>query len=178
MDKLFFDDWQGLQRALIITVLAYITLVIFIRVSGKRTLAKMNAFDFIVTIALGSCLAAVSLNKSIALAEGAVVFFTLIFLQFVITWLSVRVKAVRKIVSGEPVMLLYQGKFLKETMKKERITAAEIFIAARAKGLSSLADIAVVVLETTGDITIVGQINPQDTKMNALEDVINPTTRS
>lgn len=104
MENLFFDDWESLFRAFITTVLAYITHVIFIRVSGKRTLAKMNAFDFMVTIALGYCLAAVSLNTNIALAEGALLFITFIFLQFLVAWMSVRIKMVKKIVSGQPTM--------------------------------------------------------------------------
>ncbi len=51
---MFFDDWFGIVRILIVGVLAYAALIIFLRVSGKRTLSKWNAFDFVVTIALGS----------------------------------------------------------------------------------------------------------------------------
>ncbi len=122
--------------------------------SGKRTLSKMNAFDFIVTVALGSCLASISLNKNIALAEGAVVYFTLIFLQFILTWLSVIVKYVKKIVSGQPCLLLYQGVLLKNVMKQERITIEEIYLAARTSGIEDLGKVDAIILETTGDITI------------------------
>lgn len=115
----------------------------------------MNAFDFIVTIALGSCLAAISLDKNIALVEGVVVYSTLIGLQFLITFLSVRVQKVKTIVSGEPVMLLYKGALLSDIMKKERITLDEINVAARSSGASTLDEIEMVVLETTGDLTII-----------------------
>lgn len=111
MDKLFFDSWDGLLRAFTATVLAYIALLFMIRISGKRTLSKMNAYDFIVTIALGSCLAATALNKSIPLAEGALVYFTLIGLQLTITWSAVRSSKIKRFVSGSPTLLLYKGKF-------------------------------------------------------------------
>jgi uncharacterized membrane protein YcaP (DUF421 family) len=64
---IFFGGWESLLRTFVITVLAYVFLIVLLRGSGKRTLSKMNAFDFIVTIALGSTLATVMLNKSIPL---------------------------------------------------------------------------------------------------------------
>lgn len=157
MQNMFFDDWQSILRALILTILAYFTLIIAIRISGKRTLSKMNAFDFLVTIALGSCLASVSLNKNIALAEGAIVFSTLIILQFIITWASVRVSWVKKLVTGEPALLLYKGNLLKSTLKKERITIEEIYMAARKNGMTDLNKIEAIILETTGDITVISR---------------------
>ena len=49
---MFFSSWQGLLRVLVVGALAYLLLVVLLRVSGKRTLAKMNAFDLVVTVAL------------------------------------------------------------------------------------------------------------------------------
>ena len=53
-EKMFFDGIQPLIRTLVVGVLAYIFLIIVLRISGKRTLSKINAFDFVVTIALGN----------------------------------------------------------------------------------------------------------------------------
>ena len=84
-------------------------LLLLLRVSGKRTLTKMNAFDLVVTVALGSTLATVLLTKSVALAEGLTAFVLLIFLQFVLTWLFVRSQAASRLVKSEPTLLVYQG---------------------------------------------------------------------
>src|SRR6478672_9580467 len=98
MNKLFFNSWSSIERTFIITVLAYIAMIILLRISGKRTLSKMSAFDFIVTIALGSSFATVALTKSVALIDGVLVFALLIGMQFIITWLSVRVKTVKHLI--------------------------------------------------------------------------------
>lgn len=90
-------------------MLAYGALVFLLRVSGKRTLSKMNAFDLIVTVALGSTFATVLLSKDVALLEGALAFALLIVLQFVLTWLSVRSKAVQGFVKSEPRPFCYGG---------------------------------------------------------------------
>ncbi len=109
---MFFDSWSGLGRVLIVGVFAYGALVLILRVSGKRTLSKMNAFDFVVTIALGSTLATILLSKDVALAEGLLALALLIGLQFVITWLSVRSPTVNRLVKAEPALLFHRGHFL------------------------------------------------------------------
>lgn len=162
MEKLFFDSWESLIRTFLITILAYITMIILLRVSGKRTLSKMNAFDFVVTVGLGSSLATVALNKNVALIDGALVFFLLIILQLIITWLSVRIKAFKRIVTSQPTLLVYRGEVLQNNLKKERITLEEIFVGARSKGIDDIKNIDAVVLETTGDLTIIPSINTSD----------------
>lgn len=164
MKNIFFDSWESIIRTFVITILAYICLVFFLRISGKRTLSKMNAFDFIVTIALGSCLATVSLNKNVALTDGALVFLILIFLQFLITTLSTRFEAVKYIITNKPTLIAYKGEILYDVMKRERITKDELFAAARSNGVTQLEDLAVVVLETTGDITVIKKIEGENSE--------------
>lgn len=136
-------------------MLAYIALVSFLRISGKRTLSKMNAFDFVVTVALGSTLATVLLNKEITLAEGLLAFALLIGLQFVVTWLSVRSDWTQSLVKNEPTLLLYRGHFLAAAMRQERVTREEVEAAVRSAGLAGPSDVEAVVLETDGTFSVV-----------------------
>ena len=117
---MFFSGWPGLLRTLIVGALAYVALVALLRLSGQRTLSKMNAFDLVVTVALGSTLATVLLSKDVALAEGVLAFSLLIGLQFVVTWSSVRVSWVRRAVTGEPRMLLCRGEPLPDALRRAR----------------------------------------------------------
>lgn len=153
MDNLFFTSWASIGRTLIIGLLAYAGLILMLRVSGKRTLSKMNAFDLIVTVAMGSILASVLLNKSVALADGLLAFGLLIGLQFGITWLSVRSRAISRLVKSDPALLVYNGHYLPDTMRAERITEGEILASLRERGIASLDDAAAVVLENDGTLT-------------------------
>jgi uncharacterized membrane protein YcaP (DUF421 family) len=155
MEQIFFSGWQSLIRTLVIGVLAYVALVIFLRIAGNRTLSKMNAFDLVVTVALGSTLATVLLTKSVALADGVVAFALLVGLQYVVTWTSVRVRWVRRLVTGEPSLLFYQGQMLDRAMRKARMTQDEVESAIRAAGIASLEDVEAVVLETDGTASVV-----------------------
>jgi uncharacterized membrane protein YcaP (DUF421 family) len=172
MPGVFFDGWDSLFRTLVVGVLAYIVLISFLRISGKRTLSKMNAFDLVVTVALGSTLATVLLAKDVALAEGVLAFAVLIALQFVVTWSSVRARWVRRLVTGEPRMLLYRGEYLSGALRAARVTEDEIRAAVRAAGLPALEDAEAVVLETDGSFSVVRRTSGKET--SSLDDVVSP----
>jgi uncharacterized membrane protein YcaP (DUF421 family) len=152
---MFFDNWAGLGRTLIVGVLAYAALIFLLRISGKRTLSKMNAFDLIVTVALGSTLATILLSKDVALAEGVLALALLIFLQFVITWLTVRSTTVLRLIKAEPTLLVHQGEFLQRAMKVQRVTEAEVRAAVRAQGIAAMEKVMAVVLETDASFTVI-----------------------
>jgi uncharacterized membrane protein YcaP (DUF421 family) len=155
LSSFFFDGWDSLLRTLVIGFLAYVALVVLLRLSGNRTLSKMNAFDLIVTVALGSTLATVLLNKEVALVEGVLAFALLIGLQFIVTWTSVRARWARRLVTGEPLMLLYRGQLLAENLQHARVTQDEVHAAIRASGLCNAADTEAVVLETDGSFSVI-----------------------
>ena len=89
-DSALFGGWPTVARTAVVGVPAYAALVLLLRLSGKRTLSKFNAFDFVVTVALGSTLASVLISNSVALAQGVTAFVVLLGLQFAFTWLWVR----------------------------------------------------------------------------------------
>ena len=147
----------GLLRILIVGPLAYLALIAILRISGKRTLAKMSAFDFVVTVALGSTLATVLLTKDIPLAEGALGFGVLAALQFIITWIATQSDTVEEAVKAEPRILLSSGKFDMKAMEKERVTEEEVRSAVRKTGQGDLTNIAAVFLETDGSFSVVAR---------------------
>lgn len=154
MEAMFFDGWASLVRTGIVGVMAYCFLVMSLRVSGKRTLAKMNAFDWVVTVALGSTLATILLSKDVSLAQGVLALSLLIGMQFAVTWTGVRVGWVRGVVSGEPALLVYRGEFLPTALLKERVNEEDIFAAVRSAGIRGLGEVEAVVLETDGSFSV------------------------
>jgi uncharacterized membrane protein YcaP (DUF421 family) len=157
---MLFEDWAGIGRVLLVGVLAYAALVALLRVSGKRTLSKMNAFDLVVTVALGSCLATVILSKGTALAEGVVAFALLIGLQRLVAAASVRSERAQALVKATPALLL-RGRMLPEALRRERMTTEEVLAALRAEGIADPAEAAAVVLETDGSLSVLRSLPDQ-----------------
>lgn len=156
-DNLIFDNFSVILRTVLIGIMAYLSLVVILRISGKRTLTKMNAFDFIVTIALGSILASVITSKDITITQGVTAFLVLVIMQYIITKLSVKSRAVSKLVKSQPVLLYYEGEYLPDNMKQARVLEAEVRQSARASGKSDLSQVMAVVMETDGSISIISK---------------------
>ena len=154
---MLFSSWATLGRIIVVGILAYISLVVLLRITGKRTLSKMNAFDLIVTVALGSTLATVLLSKDVALVDGVVAFALLIGLQFGITWLSVRSPMISRLVKATPTLLLYRGELLHDALRRTRVVEAEVLAALRESGHLSTDQVAAVVLETDGTFSVIKQ---------------------
>lgn len=157
---MLLGQWSQIGRTLVVGVLAYASIVVLLRLSGKRTLSKFNAFDFVVTVALGSTLATILLSQDVSLAQGVTAFVVLILLQRVITWLSVRSARVRGLVKSEPTLVAYRGASLDGAMRRERVTLDELLAAVRSQGIASLDDVEAVVLETDGSMTVVPSGSP------------------
>ena len=173
---MFFDTWQGLGRIVVVGVLAYAALVIFLRFSGKRTLSKMNAFDLIVTVALGSTLATILLSKDVALAESLLALLLLIALQFTVAWLSVRFPAIQHLVKSEPTLLFHQGQMLQSALRSQRVTPEEVRAAIRSQGIGQMSEVEAVILETDGSFSILrATAQPATTALNDVNNYPSPS---
>lgn len=152
---MFFESWQGLLRVVIVGVLAYVGLIFFLRVFGKRSLSKWNAFDFVVTVALGSVLGTVLLSKDVPLLESLLAFFFLLALQYVVTKFSIKSENFEKLVKSNPTLLFYKGEFIEKAMREQRVPKEEILAAIRGSGNGSLEAVEAVVLETNGNFSVI-----------------------
>lgn len=167
---MFFENWSEIYRIFISALVAYIVFIIILRISGKRTLSKWNAFDFIVTIALGSLLAGAIVSKSNKILEGLFAAALLIVFQFTITFLSTRLDFVKNLVKAKPTLLYYQNEYLKDAMKKQRVTKGEILAAMRTSSIGSVDAVEAVVLEADGSFSVIEKSESSDSD-SALEDV-------
>ncbi|MGF1519270.1 MAG: DUF421 domain-containing protein [Nodosilinea sp.] len=166
----FAPSNNPLIHTLVVGSLCYLALIVLLRLSGKRTLSKWNAFDFVVTVAFGSILATVLISADVPLLQGILALGLLIGWQFLLTWLSVRSHRFQNLVKGNPTLLLWQGELKKEALLKARVTEGEINAAIRSKGGAALEQVAAVVLETDGTFSVIMQVK-SNTSHSALSDV-------
>ena len=166
---MWFDSWSDIVRVLLVGPAAYLTLIVLLRVSGKRTLAKLNAFDLVVTVALGSTLATIFLSTDVSWAEGLAALAVLATLQFLVATFTARVPGGRSVVTSGPTTLLRDGALLPDVVKQQRLTEAEVLQAIRAGGVGDVAAVAAVVLESDGSLSVIQRSQLGDG--SALEDV-------
>lgn len=159
MDNIFFDSWESLARTATISIFAYAGLLFLLRIAGNRPLTQLNAFDFLVNVAIGSTLATVMLNKEVALADGLLTFALLIGLQLAISYLTRKSSKFNDFVKTRSVLIFYNGNFSDAEMKNHLLTKDEVLQAIRSQGISNLKQVKAVILETNGSFSIIKDEN-------------------
>ena len=152
---MWFDTWSDVLRVLLVGPASYAALVLVLRTSGKRTLAKLNAFDLVVTVALGSTLATIFLSKDVSWVEGLVALGVLALLQFLVALLTSRLPVARSAVTSAPALVLRDGRMQVDVLRRQRLSEDEVRQAIRGAGVGDVAAVAAVVLESDGSLSVV-----------------------
>lgn len=157
-----WNGWEAILRILVVGVLCYIALVVILNISGKRTLASLTAFDFVVTVAIGAVFGRLLTAKDVSISEAVTAFILLAFLQFLFSWLQMKFKSFRKIFTSRPVLLYYRGEFMRKAMKKQRVEKSELIGEARKKGYGNFEEIELIILENDATFSIIGKLTDSD----------------
>lgn len=152
---MWFDTWSDVLRVVLVGPASYLALVVVLRTSGKRTLAKLSAFDLVVTVALGSTLATIFLSADVSWVEGAAALAMLAVLQFLVAAFTSRFPGSRSVLTSEPTLLLEDGQMHKSALLSQRLTEAEVRQAIRSSGVGDVTSVAAVVLEGDGSLSVI-----------------------
>jgi uncharacterized membrane protein YcaP (DUF421 family) len=152
---MWFDRWSELGQVLTLGAAAYVVMVTVLRAFGKRTLTKLNAFDLVVTVALGSVLATIALSSGVSLADGVAAILVVVAAPWVVAWASVHTSLAPRLVRAEATVVFALGRFDDTALARARLTHDEVFQAIRSSGCGDLEAVAAVVLETDGSLSVV-----------------------
>ncbi|HEY0681909.1 MAG TPA: YetF domain-containing protein [Steroidobacter sp.] len=134
----------------------YLILLIIMRIAGKRTLAQVTVFDFILLLIIGEATQQALLGEDFSIINAAIVIGTLVLLDIALSVLKQRSEALDRILDDTPVVIVDHGKLLQDRMDRSRIDEQEILVAARElHGLERIEQIKFAVLERSGGISIV-----------------------
>ena len=169
---MFADGWRPILRIAVIGTLSYIVVVALLRYFGKRALTKMNAFDMVVTVAVGSAFASAVTSKDITLADGVAAFIVLLVLQRLFAGLSIRLGWFGRYLKAQPLLIVYRGVILWHNAKKEQLGNLEIMGGLRGQGVAAVEDVLAMVLEPDGSFSVIPMSAAQGTKVpTTLQDV-------
>lgn len=159
LQNIFFSGWDPIIRTVVSTVCTYVVLIALIRMAGARALAKWYAFDLIVTVALGSSFASGLLSDKTTVAQAAAGFVLLIALQIIVSWGVLHWSALRIVINPRPSLVLHNGEFVAQAMRRQRVGEADIRAAVRSHGFSTLDQVAAVILEADGTFSVIERLS-------------------
>ena len=152
--KWFVMDWQeGVAIAITGIVLCF-GLILFTRLMGLRSFAKLTSYDFAMTVAVGSILASTVLSKSPSLSKGLLAIAVLFILQGSVSFLCRKVKPFKKAVDNEPIVLMAHGEYYWDNIAEASLSKHDIGTVLRKNGIKSKSQVFALVMETTGDMSV------------------------
>jgi len=137
------------------TFVVYLTVLVLLRVAGKRELGQMTPFDLVVILVIANAVQNAMTGGDNSLTGGILAAGTLTVVNIAVGRWGSRVPFFRRLVASEPRLLLRDGKPIKEALDEERIDVEELEMAAREHGIADLAGVTAAVLEEDGSISII-----------------------
>lgn len=134
----------------------YLILMVMLRLAGRRTVATMTAFDFVLLLVIGEATQQALLGDDISLTGAIVVISTLVILNIGFSLLKQRLPGLACWLDGAPLIVVDHGKMLDRRLRQARIDREDVLFAARAShGLERLDQIKYAILEASGGLTII-----------------------
>lgn len=155
---MMFVEWEPLDtilRALALSSIAVCWIVAVVRIIGLRAFSKMTAFDFVVTVAIGSLLAGASQASAWSgFAQSILAMATLLGVQYAVARLRRASARFEAVVQNAPVLLMRDGEILLPALNATRVAQDDLIAKLREANVLDFSQVRAVVLETTGDISV------------------------
>lgn len=145
------------------SIILYIAVLVALRIMGKGEIAEMNCFDLVITLLIADVASSPMENNDIPLIYGIASVTGLVFMQTLISILSLKLKFISRIVSGKPSILINKGKIDYKVLKQEKITINELLEQLRVQGYFNIKYIQYAILETDGGLSVVPTTNYNST---------------
>lgn len=139
------------------TIALYISVIIAMRIMGKRTIGEMHPTEMVVSIMISDLATVPMQSKSIPLSDGIVPIFTLVVLELIFAFLVLKSRSVRRLLVGRSCKVTKGGKLLEKEMANLKITVDDIEEQIRINGYTSLKDVEEIVIETNGQVSVIGK---------------------
>ncbi|HLE76635.1 MAG TPA: YetF domain-containing protein [Candidatus Babeliales bacterium] len=133
----------------------YMYTILNVRMMDKRSMGMLNPFEIIIIIAFGSAVGDPMFYKSVPLLPAMITISTIVFIERVISSISVKSSFFERFLNGIPVLIIRDGELLHDAMRYQNITQDEIYSILRMRGVLHLSDVERAYLEPSGSISII-----------------------
>lgn len=150
-----FEMTTPWYEILLRTFVVYVTVLILLRIAGKRELGQMTPFDLVVILVIANAVQNAMTGGDNSLIGGVLAASTLTLVNIAVGRWGSRIPVFRRLVASEPTLLLRDGRPIQEHLDRERVGLEELEMAARQHGIADLKDVTAAVLEEDGSISII-----------------------
>ncbi|ASS74630.1 hypothetical protein CIG75_06370 [Tumebacillus algifaecis] len=135
-------------------ILFYFATLAAMRLMGKREIGKLSIFDLVISVMIAEVSATALIDHEVMVKEGLLIIGSLVLLQIVMSWLSMKSITLRKLIDGQPTLLIANGKIRDDEMRRTRYTLSDLMTQLREKDIATVSDVEFAILETTGKLSV------------------------
>ncbi|MCI8609374.1 MAG: DUF421 domain-containing protein [Firmicutes bacterium] len=156
------------------TLILYIVVLFSMRLMGKSELSKMSPFQMVIAFMIAE-LAAIPIDStSASLINGVMAIFTLMFLQILISYLSIKSEGFKNFISGKPSILIEKGRLNIKELRRLRISNTDLMEQLRLENCPSIGDVQYAIMESNGQLTVIPKadskpMTPKDMNLTVTE---------
>lgn len=165
------ESWPVLWHAIVSAIVLLIVMTGFVRLNGLRSFAKMSSIDFVTTITIGSVINSSIMSDSNSMVKGALIIGVLLGAQTIFSRLKISTDWFADLSENKPIFLMRDGEFLKDNLVKSNVSRSDVIAKLREANALDLDKVHAVILETTGDISVLHGENKPDPKCILYDDV-------
>ena len=158
-EKWFAIEWPQIVGISLSALGLYGGLIVFTRLMGLRSFSKLSSYDFAMTVAIGSILASTILSDSPSLAQGIVAVAVLFLIQGTISVIRRKSKLLKSLIDNQAIILMAHGEYFCDNLKEANLTKSDVQEVLRRNGLKAKSEVFAVIMETTGDMSVIKQDN-------------------
>lgn len=140
---------------LIRTLILYILVVIVMRIMGKRQIGQLQPFEFVVTLMLSELAAIPMENKGVPLINGVIPILTILGMQIILSYISLKSGKARSIICGTPSVVISNGKIIEKELEKLQYSISDLLEQLRSKNCPNISDVEFGILETNGELSVI-----------------------
>ena len=168
----FGINWQQMLGIFISALGVYLGLMFYTRLMGLRSFSKLSSHDFAMTVGVGSILASTVLSKDPSLLQGLAAMACLFIFQAVISFLRRKSQSVKDMVDNPAIILMAHGEYIWDNLKEANLAKSDVQEVLRKNGLKNPEQVFAVIMETTGDMSVIKQDDQSpDMQLSLFDDI-------
>ncbi|MCA0987257.1 DUF421 domain-containing protein [Guptibacillus algicola] len=145
---------MSMSELLLRLAITFVVLFALARIAGRKEISQMTFFNWVSSVAIGSLAADIVVNKELSLLQGVIVLVAWLAIPILIGFIDIKFKWARQVTTGEPIIVVREGKILEHSLRKTRLDIDTLRTLLREKNVFQLSEVDLAIFETNGKLSV------------------------
>ncbi len=151
------ENWQFLSEVLLRCAISFVVVLLALRLTGKKGVRQLTVFELVIILTLGSAAGDMGFYSDVGVLPAVLTIVSIVLLYRLVTYLTLKSDRLEKLIEGQPVTIIENGRYTEAVVKNENISFDEFFMELRLEGIEHLGQVKYAILEINGGVSVFKQ---------------------